>query len=175
MDRFRLRVFYKKEGVSRFISHLSFCKLIERSLRRMDLPLRFSEGFSPHIKISFCPPLPIPISGINEFFEVEVCSKFDLDFFVENINLILPEGTMVKKSYWTEHKFFISSVYAIYTIPLKEAIIKEKTKEFGKIIEEKENYIKAIFKMENFSHKKVFVNGIFDGITRELFIQNEQI
>ncbi|HOK55852.1 MAG TPA: TIGR03936 family radical SAM-associated protein [bacterium] len=175
MESFRLRVFYKKEGISRFISHLSFCKLIERSLRRLELPLKFSEGFTPHLKISFCPPLPIPISGNNEFFEIEVYEKFNLESFVKDINLILPEGTVVKRCYWISHKFSISSIYGTYSIPLKEPIIKEKAEEFGKIIEEKEEFIKVIFKMENFSHKKIFVNGIFDGITRELFIENEQI
>ncbi|MGB9677297.1 MAG: TIGR03936 family radical SAM-associated protein [Candidatus Ratteibacteria bacterium] len=175
MGKFRLRVFYKKENISRFISHLSFCKLIERCLRRLELPLKFSEGFTPHLKISFCPPLPIPISGNNEFFEIEFYEKFDLNCFIGNINLILPEGTIVKKSYWIDRKFSLSKVYGIYTIPLKNHIVKEKAKQYGKIIEEKDEFIKVIFKMENFSHKKVFINGIFDGITRELIIENEQV
>ncbi|MCM8767695.1 MAG: TIGR03936 family radical SAM-associated protein [Candidatus Omnitrophica bacterium] len=175
MEPYRLRVFYKKDGISRFISHLSFCKLIERILRRLDLPLRFSQGFTPHLKISFCPPLPIPIVGENEFFEVEFYEKIDIEKFIERINLLLPEGTIVKKCYWTQNKFSLSSIYAIYTIPLKDNIVKEKSKEFGKIIEEKGNFIKVIFKMENFSHKRIFLNGIFDGIKRELFIEDEKI
>ncbi|MFN4227662.1 MAG: TIGR03936 family radical SAM-associated protein [Candidatus Ratteibacteria bacterium] len=175
MEAYRLRVFYKKEGISRFISHLSFCKLIERTLRRMDLPLKFSQGFTPHPKISFCPSLPIPIIGKNEFFEVEIYEKIDIEKFIERINSILPEGTRVEKCYYVKKKFSLSSVYGIYTIPLKDYIVKEKSKELGKIIEEKDAFIKVIFKMENFSHKKVFINGIFDGIARELFIENEKI
>ncbi|MCM8785340.1 MAG: TIGR03936 family radical SAM-associated protein [Candidatus Omnitrophica bacterium] len=175
METYRLRVFYKKEGISRFISHLSFCKLIERSLRRLNLPLKFSQGFTPHPKISFCPPLPIPIIGENEFFEVEIYEKIDIEKFIERINTILPEGTIVKKCYWVQNKFSLSSVYAIYTIPLKDNIIKEKSERLGKIVEEKDDFIKVIFKMEIFNHRKVFVNGVFDGITRELFIKNEKI
>lgn len=167
-----MRVFYKKEGISRFISHLSLCKIIERSLRRLEIPLKFSEGFTPHPKILYCPPLPVPVIGTNEFFEIEVKKTFDLNLFIEDINKILPEGIEVKNAYWAKEKVSLSSIYGIYTIPLNERVSKEDIEKFGKIIEEAE-FIKVIFKMENFNHKKVFKYGLFDGIKRELVIKNE--
>lgn len=172
MEAHRLRVFYKKEGTSRFISHFGLCKIIERSLRRLDIPIKFSEGFTPHIKISYCPPLPIPIIGTNEFFEVEVKDIFDLNLFLEKINKILPEGTEVKNCLWVKNKIPLSSIYGIYFIPINEKIFKEDIEKFGKIIEETDKFIKAIFKMEKFSHKNVFKFGLFDGIKRELFIKD---
>ncbi|MCS7180074.1 MAG: TIGR03936 family radical SAM-associated protein [bacterium] len=175
MKVYKLRIFYRKEGLSRFISHLSFCKLIERSLRRLEIPLNFSKGFTPHPKISYCPPLPIPISGTNEFFEIEVFKIFDLEIFIQNINSILPEGTQIKNCEWIEKKFSLSLLYGLYTIPLLEDIIIEKAEKFGEIVQKEKGFIKVIFKMENFSHKKIFVNGIFDGIIRELFLKNGEI
>ncbi|MCM8804650.1 MAG: TIGR03936 family radical SAM-associated protein [Candidatus Omnitrophica bacterium] len=173
MKIYRLRVFYKKEGISRFISHLSFCKIIERSLRRLDIPMRFSNGFTPNPKISYCPPLPIPIVGTNEFFELEVKDIFDLNLFIEKINQILPEGTEIKNCFWVEKKAPLSSIYGIYFIPINEKIFREDIEKEGKIIEEKDKFIKAIFKMEKFNHKNVFKYGLFDGIKRELFITDE--
>jgi len=176
MEKYRLRVFYKKEGISRFISYLSFCKIIERTLRRLNIPLNFSEGFTPHPKISFGPPLPIPIIGINEFFEVEVKEIFDLNLFIEKVNRILPEGVEFKNCFWVKEKFSLFLVYGTYWIPLNEKVSKEEIKKNGKILEITNDFIKVIFKMENFSHKKVFKNGLFDGIKRELFIkENEEI
>ncbi|MGC8977189.1 MAG: TIGR03936 family radical SAM-associated protein [Candidatus Ratteibacteria bacterium] len=175
MGTYRLRVFYKKEGISRFISHLSFCKIIERSLRRLDIPLKFSDGFTPHLKISYCPPLPIPIIGTNEFFELELSETIDTNFFIEKINKILPEGTCVKNCFWTEKKVNLSSIYGIYFIPLCEKVLKEDIEKFGKIIEEKKEFIKAVFKMEGFNHRNVFRYGIFDGIKRELVIDEGKI
>lgn len=175
MKIYKLRIFYKKEGISRFISHNYFCKLVERSLRRINVPLKFTQGFTPHPKISFCPPLPIPVIGRNEFFEIEVLSPFDLKSFIEKINKILPEGTEVRNCFWVESKLALSSIYGIYFIPLNDKLVREQIENSGRIIEENSKIIKVIFKMENFSHKKVFVKGIFDGIIRELFIENEQI
>jgi radical SAM-linked protein len=173
MEKYRLRVFYRKEGISRFISHLSFCKIIERTLRRLDIPLIFSEGFTPHPKISFCPPLPIPLIGINEFFEVEVKKKFNINLFIEMANRILPEGVEFKNCFWVKDKFSLSKVYGIYYIPKNEKVLREDIEKNGKILEEGENFIKVIFKMENFNHRKVFKNGLFDGIKRELFIKED--
>ncbi|MCM8818075.1 MAG: TIGR03936 family radical SAM-associated protein [Candidatus Omnitrophica bacterium] len=173
MKTYKLRVFYKKENISRFISHIFFCKLIERCLRRIDVPIRFSESFTPRPKISFCPPLPIPVIGINEFFEIEVLDIFDLNSFIEKTNKILPEGTEIKNCLWVEKKVPLSSIYGIYFIPLNEKVVKEKIENSGKIIEDDSKIIKVIFKMENFSHKKIFVNGLFDGIKRELVIKDE--
>ncbi|MCM8771725.1 MAG: TIGR03936 family radical SAM-associated protein [Candidatus Omnitrophica bacterium] len=172
MKTYRLRVFYKKEGISRFISHLSFCKLIERVLRRLNIPVKFSSGFTPHMKISFGPPLPIPVEGINEFFEIEVEEVFDINDFIKRCNEILPEGVVIKNCYWVDKKYSQSSIYAIYTIPLNQKILKENIEKFGRIIKEEENYIKVIFKLENFNHRKVFVGGLFDGIKREIIIEN---
>jgi len=175
MEKYRLRVFYKKEGISRFISHLSCCKIIERTLRRLDIPLIFSEGFTPHPKISFCPPLPIPVIGINEFFEVEFEKTIDLEVFIKKINEVLPEGTKIKNCSWTDKKIPLFSIYGIYFIPLNEKVSKENVRKYGKIIEENTDFVKVVFKMENFNHKNVFPNGLFDGIKRELIIENEQI
>ncbi len=173
MEKYRIRVFYKKDGISRFISHLYLCKIIERTLRRLDIPLIFTEGFTPHPKISFGPPLPIPIIGINEFFEIEVKRKFDMNLFIEMANKILPEGIEFKNCFIVKKKFSLSSVYGIYYIPLNEKISREDIYKNGKILEEGENFIRVIFKMENFNHKKVFKNGLFDGIKRELFINED--
>lgn len=172
----RLRVFYKKEGISRFISHKSFCKLIERSLRKTEVPVRFSQGFTPHIKISFGPPLPIPIVGLNEFFEVELKEFINFSPYMEKINLFLPDGSKIKDFCWVKNKFSISQIKGIYFIPKEKGLpIKNQIEKYGEKLEEEESYIKVIFKMEGLNHKKIFVNGIFDGIKRELVIQNEQI
>lgn len=170
-----MRIFYKKEGYARFISHISFCKIFERSLRRLEIPIRFSQGFTPHLKITYGPPLPIPIVGTNEFAEIELKERIDLDFFIKEINRILPEGIIVKNCEWVKNKFSLSKVFGIYYIPLinNAEEIKPQIEKKGKILEERKDFIKVIFKMENLNHKKIFINGIYDGIIRELIIENE--
>ena len=89
---YRLRVFYRKENVARFISEKNFQRMIERTLRRMDVPMKFTEGFNPHPKMSFGPPLPVGIAGLNERFDVFLIKKIDINSFFCLISDILPEG-----------------------------------------------------------------------------------
>ncbi|SVC20017.1 uncharacterized protein METZ01_LOCUS272871, partial [marine metagenome] len=61
----------------RFISHLDVLRYWERSLKRVEIPVKYSEGFTPHPKLIFGAPLPLGFIGENEFLEV---------FLKENIN-----------------------------------------------------------------------------------------
>lgn len=169
----RLRIFYEKTGISRFISHKSFCKLIERSLRRAEVPILFSGNFTPRIKISFGPSLPVLVSGLNEFFEIEMREFVNFKLYTEKMNSFLPEGSKINYFKWVKNKFSLSKVKGIYFVPKEIGLsLKNEIEKYGKIIGQDQNYIKAFFEMENLNHKKIFVNGILDGIKRELIIED---
>jgi radical SAM-linked protein len=68
----KMRVKYAKEDQLRFSSHLDVTRAIQRGLRRTNLALCYSEGFSPHPRVSFGPPLPLGVAGGAEYFDVWV-------------------------------------------------------------------------------------------------------
>jgi len=68
----KLLIKYTKEDRLKFISHLELIRVIERALRRGNIPLKFSEGFNPHPKISFAAPLSVGVSSQGEYMTVEV-------------------------------------------------------------------------------------------------------
>ncbi|MFH1783348.1 MAG: TIGR03960 family B12-binding radical SAM protein [bacterium] len=88
----RMRVKYTKEDSIRFISHLELTKAIIRSLRRMEAPVVFSEGFSPHPKVAFGPALGVGITSDCEYFDVTLGRKYSPDEFIKSINSALPPG-----------------------------------------------------------------------------------
>lgn len=47
----------------RFISHLDMLRLFQRALRRADLPLSFSQGYSPHIKLKIIPAIKLGLES----------------------------------------------------------------------------------------------------------------
>ncbi|HEY5231169.1 MAG TPA: TIGR03936 family radical SAM-associated protein, partial [Galbitalea sp.] len=49
----RLRIHFAKRGRLRFTSHRDFQRVFERAIRRAEVPVAFSAGFSPHPKISY--------------------------------------------------------------------------------------------------------------------------
>ena len=54
----KLRIRYAKRGRLRFASHRDLARALERALRRAQVPMAFSAGFSPHPKISYIGAAP---------------------------------------------------------------------------------------------------------------------
>ncbi|HAD82727.1 MAG: hypothetical protein A2509_05190 [Candidatus Edwardsbacteria bacterium RIFOXYD12_FULL_50_11] len=68
--RFRLK--YSKGPEIRFISHLDISRVWLRAISRARLPIAYSQGFSPHPKVSFGPPLPLGITSRGEYMDIQL-------------------------------------------------------------------------------------------------------
>jgi len=68
----RYRFVFRKEGRGRFLSHLETLGVIQRALRRSGLPIRYTEGFHPHPRLSMGPSLAVGVGGLREFFDLEL-------------------------------------------------------------------------------------------------------
>jgi len=93
----RLLLKYRKEGDASFLSHREAMRAMERALRRSGLPLDFSEGFSPRLRMSFSPALPLGVAAEAEYLEVGVAGEVDPDEAREKLNLALPAGLRVSE------------------------------------------------------------------------------
>lgn len=87
-----LRIQYVKKDNMKFLSHLEMVRFMERAFRRMELPLKFSQGFNPHPKISFAAPLAVGVSSEAEIVEVELTEAIDPAKFLEDHKKDVPEG-----------------------------------------------------------------------------------
>jgi radical SAM superfamily enzyme YgiQ (UPF0313 family) len=90
---FRYRFVYERGGLARYFTHLEVLRLVQRALRRTGWPLRFSEGFHPHPRLSMGPSLPVGTEGAGEFFDIELRAPTDCTLDV--INRCLPQGIVV--------------------------------------------------------------------------------
>ncbi len=93
MQRLRIR-FGRGEGI-KFISHLDIMRLWERALRRAQIPLAYSEGFSPHPRISLAAPLPVGVTSEAELMDVFTTKWVSPHSFTAAINQQLPPGIEV--------------------------------------------------------------------------------
>ncbi len=107
-----LRIKYKKLNNMKFLSHLELIKTIERVFRRMNLPMKFSQGFSPKPKISYAAPLPVGVESDCEFLDVELVEKIDIKELLATQKDFLPNGIVFE-----EAKYFgkTSSLMSIVT------------------------------------------------------------
>ncbi|MEN3612805.1 TIGR03936 family radical SAM-associated protein [Plantactinospora sp. ZYX-F-223] len=61
---------YAKRGPLRFTSHRDFARAFERALRRAGVPVAFSQGFTPHPKISYASAAPTGVASEAEYLEI---------------------------------------------------------------------------------------------------------
>lgn len=94
---FDYRIRYAKLNNLKYLSHLDFIKMMERAIRRAQLPLTFSEGFHPHPKISFGPALAVGIESTAEFMDMQLASELSTEAIMERLNQALPQGLRIQQ------------------------------------------------------------------------------
>jgi len=80
----------------KYISHLDLMRLFMRALRRADLPLKMTEGFSPHPKISIKQALKLGIESENEEATVVLKEEISPQEFKNRLQQQLPQGVEIK-------------------------------------------------------------------------------
>ena len=61
-----------KEGPVKFVGHLDTMRYFQKALRRANLPVAFSGGYSPHMIMSFAAPLGVGTESLGEFTSMEI-------------------------------------------------------------------------------------------------------
>ena len=89
--RTKFRIRYAKGPELRFISHLDLMRLWQRAIRRSGLPVAYSQGFSPHQKVSFGPPLALGFTSIAECLDLQLEKPAGGDL-LDLLNRHLPPG-----------------------------------------------------------------------------------
>ena len=90
MQRLRIR-FCRGEEI-KFISHLDIMRLWERALHRARISLAYSEGFSPHPRISLAAPLPVGVTSEAELMDIFIARLVSPHWFTTAVSQQLPPG-----------------------------------------------------------------------------------
>lgn len=79
----------------KFIGHLDMVRYFQKVMRRANVDICYSEGFSPHQKMSFAAPLSVGVISKGEYFDIEVNSSLSSKEMIKNINAKNVEGVKV--------------------------------------------------------------------------------
>ena len=90
MQRIRLR--YTKRGRLRFTSHRDFQRAFERALRRAEVPMAYSAGFTPHPKVSYANAAPTGVGSEAEYLEIALTAQRDPEKLRALLDESLPTG-----------------------------------------------------------------------------------
>ena len=121
-----IRVWFSKSGDACYISHLDLQRVMHRSLAKAQIPAWYSQGFNPHIYLTFALPLPVGQESICEAMDFR-CEddNYALDTIKEQLNRALPLGLRVLKV--TEAKDKAGDIAAAcYTMELPDTAAVRK-------------------------------------------------
>lgn len=82
----------------RWISHLEYLRMLTRALRRTGVPLRYSEGYNPHLRLSFASARPVGLASDAEHVDVLTKEPVDPEGFGQVLDRSLPSGFSVVKA-----------------------------------------------------------------------------
>ena len=70
----KVRIKFSKNGPIKFIGHLDVMRYFQKAIRRAEIDIAYSKGFSPHQIMSFAQPLGVGVESDGEYVDVELNS-----------------------------------------------------------------------------------------------------
>ncbi len=87
-----VRLWFKKDGLAVYTSHLDMNRCMTRAVRRANIPLWYTEGFNPHPYMTFLMPLPLGQAGIKEPLDIRIEQDMAFDEIKQRLNSVMPDG-----------------------------------------------------------------------------------
>ena len=129
----KARIKFRKYGVLRFIGHLDVMRFFQKLMRRADIPIAFTGGYSPHMIMSFASPLGIGLTSDGEYLDIELTAPVNSQEAVKRMNKECVEGIEVLsiRQIPDEKKMTGMTILAgaDYLVSVKEGTLPENWKE----------------------------------------------
>lgn len=87
-----VRLWFKKDGLAIYTSHLDMNRCMTRAVRRAEIPLWYTEGFNPHPYMTFLMPLPLGQVGMREPLDIRIEGEITFGEIKKRLNAVMPEG-----------------------------------------------------------------------------------
>ncbi|MEG0962551.1 MAG: TIGR03936 family radical SAM-associated protein [Lachnospiraceae bacterium] len=136
-----IRIKFQKYGVMRFVGHLDIMRYFQKSLRRANISVTYSEGYNPHQIMSFAAPLGVGVTSDGEYLDIEVTNTNSSEASIEALNDVMVDGVSIleyKKlpdTAKTSMALVAAADYLLiekpgYNVPFEQTQWEEKLNEF---------------------------------------------
>lgn len=82
----KVRIKFAKRGSMKFVGHLDIMRYFQKAIRRANIDVAYSEGFSPHQLLSFANPLGVGLESEGELFDMTLASQQDVTWIKDALN-----------------------------------------------------------------------------------------
>ncbi len=143
----RQRLKFRKTGPVRFVGHLDLMRTMQKTFRRANIPIAYSEGFSPHQTFSFATALAVGVSSEGEYVDLKLTEDVPVEVIIAAVNAVAPNGVefikgvviqekepkamaaLVAARYRiTSYKPFITETMLTELVEAEELIVEKRTK-----------------------------------------------
>lgn len=93
----KARIKFSKCGSMRFVGHLDIMRYFQKAFRRAEIPISYSQGFSPHQLMSFSSPLGIGLSSDAEYMDLTLDTCKTPEQMVDWMNTQMNEEIRVRE------------------------------------------------------------------------------
>ena len=126
---YEIRLWLSKKGRIKFVSHLDMFRLMQRAVRRAQIPLWYTEGFNPHPYISFLLALSLGVEGEMEPVDLRIVGEITPEEIKNRLNDAFPEGLRCEAALPPEHKPAEIAFARYLTVLSKQEITVEELTE----------------------------------------------
>ena len=112
-----VRIFFHKTDRTIYTSHLDLMRAMSRALSRSGLPIWYTQGFHPHIYLTFALPLALGVTGLYESMDIRLNEDIPNEEILRSLNMALPEGLRAvsvgepvmepKAIMWADYRIFL--------------------------------------------------------------------
>ena len=144
----RYLIKFTKGPEVKYVSHLDIMRTIQRTFKRASLPVEYSKGFNPHMKLSIAQPLSVGMYSLGDYLDIEfkeevnpneIEKRFN-ESSTENIKLL--KVVKIKEPYDESGKKIPQAMAAIdgasYKIKIKYLNTAELNSELDNMLQLKE-------------------------------------
>ena len=89
MSAVKVRIKFSKEGSVKFLGHLDTMRYFQKAIRRAQIPVAFSGGYSPHMIMSFASPLGVGVESLGEYFDMELAEPLPTAAITARLNEVM--------------------------------------------------------------------------------------
>ena len=146
----RIRIRYTKRGPLRFTSHRDFARALERAMRRANIPVAYSSGFSPHPKVSYQSAAPTGVASEAEHAEISLQEAMDPDELVRRLDAALPQGLDIRAAVTARQPGFADRMEAArWRIELRDLELATLCEAVDRFLAEEEVVVSRLTKKGN--------------------------
>lgn len=90
-----VRAVFSKQERAKYISHLDLVRVFSRAFARSHLPVWYTQGFNPHIYMTFALPLQLGIESSVETIDFRLVEDISDEQLITSVNAVLPRDIRI--------------------------------------------------------------------------------